>query len=390
MNEPNLTPKQKEILKSFRSSVADILNPEHDDFFLLRWLRARNFNEDKAQTMLRKHMKWRQDMKVDTLFDWYQVPEVFAKYHPGAFIGHDKEGCPVWLINSGSLDVKGFTNSSRAIDFIRYQIWRFETLMQDMKEQSKKLNKRIEKKVYIMDEENLVTSHLLNKPVLETLLNALSVFEANYPETLKRCYVINVPKPFFVLYSIIKPLLSAETESKVKIFGHDGWKEALLEDIDASVLPVHWGGTRVDPINGSPYCESVVNPGGTIPESYYLSNKKHLSEAEDTRALHIPKRTFVDVKVEVSERDSTLHWDIQTEENDLAMGIFYKDSADGNELEVISECKKIECDRGPESGFHVCSKAGTYVVRLDNSYSWFTSKKVHYRLTVKPPIENMS
>lgn len=388
MNESNLTPKQKEILKSFRCSVSDILKPEHDDFFLLRWLRARDFNEEKAQTMLRKHLKWRKDMNVDNLFDWYQVPEVFSKYHPGGFIGHDKEGCPVWLINSGNLDVKGFIYSSRAIDFLRYQIWRFETLMKDMREQSKKLNKRIEKKVYIMDEENLVTGHVLNKPVLETLLNVFSVFEANYPETLKRCYVINVPKPFYYLYSFIKPLLSAETASKVRIFGHVGWKEALLEDIDPSVLPVHWGGTRVDPISGSPHCESLVNTGGTIPECHYLSNKKRLSEEVDSIAVHIAKRTFFEVKVQVSEVNSVLKWDIQTEENDLAMGLFYENSA--GDSEVISECKKIECDRAPESGTYICPKLGTYTVRLDNSYSWFTSKKVHYRITVNPPQSNVS
>ena len=38
----------------FRRSVGDILKPEHDDHFLLRWLRARNWNPDNAEKMLRE------------------------------------------------------------------------------------------------------------------------------------------------------------------------------------------------------------------------------------------------------------------------------------------------------------------------------------------------
>ena len=35
------------------------------------------------------------------------------------------------------------------------------------------------------------------------------------------------------------------------------WKEKLLEDIDPSELPQHWGGTATDP-DGDPHCRSKV------------------------------------------------------------------------------------------------------------------------------------
>ena len=41
-------------LRQFRRSVSDILKPEHDDHFLLRWLRARQWNPDNAEKMLRE------------------------------------------------------------------------------------------------------------------------------------------------------------------------------------------------------------------------------------------------------------------------------------------------------------------------------------------------
>ena len=37
-----------------RAAVADLPKPEDDDYFYLRWLRARKFNVKKSEEMLRK------------------------------------------------------------------------------------------------------------------------------------------------------------------------------------------------------------------------------------------------------------------------------------------------------------------------------------------------
>ncbi|KFM79826.1 SEC14-like protein 2, partial [Stegodyphus mimosarum] len=49
----DLSEEQLNALDSFRSSMEDILRPEHDDYFCLRWLRARKFNSTDAVQMLR-------------------------------------------------------------------------------------------------------------------------------------------------------------------------------------------------------------------------------------------------------------------------------------------------------------------------------------------------
>lgn len=66
----------------FRRSVSDLLlRPEHDDFFLLRWLRARQWNSENAEKMLRDHFIWRSKWDVDQIDSW-DAPEVFAKTFP--------------------------------------------------------------------------------------------------------------------------------------------------------------------------------------------------------------------------------------------------------------------------------------------------------------------
>ena len=51
----DLSRTQEEALRQFREAVAEIPNkPEEDDYYYLRWLRARKFNVKKAEEMFRK------------------------------------------------------------------------------------------------------------------------------------------------------------------------------------------------------------------------------------------------------------------------------------------------------------------------------------------------
>ena len=51
----DLSPSQEAALRQFRESVAEIANkPEEDDYYYLRWLRARKFNVRKAEDLFRK------------------------------------------------------------------------------------------------------------------------------------------------------------------------------------------------------------------------------------------------------------------------------------------------------------------------------------------------
>ena len=40
-------------LLQFKDRIDDIVKPNHDDYYLRKWLKARNFDVDKAETMYR-------------------------------------------------------------------------------------------------------------------------------------------------------------------------------------------------------------------------------------------------------------------------------------------------------------------------------------------------
>ena len=58
---------------------------------------------------------------------------------------------------------------------------------------------------------------------------------------------------------MVKPFLHQVTLDKINVFGFDKneWSAALLKDIDADQLPMHYGGTITDP-DGNPKCPSKV------------------------------------------------------------------------------------------------------------------------------------
>ena len=98
-------------------------------------------------------------------------------------------------------------------------------------------------------------------PALDTAIQLVQLYEGNYPELLRRVYVINAPKIFSVLYSMLKPFMHEKTKNKIQIFGHDSkqWRTAIQEDFDPEELPACYGGTKTDP-DGNPNCITLASP----------------------------------------------------------------------------------------------------------------------------------
>ena len=64
----------------------------------------------------------------------------------------------------------------------------------------------------------------------------------------------------------MKPFMHKGTVDKIRIFdcNKDEWSRALLEEIDADQLPVHYGGALTHS-NGDPKCPNLV---GHLPRLF--------------------------------------------------------------------------------------------------------------------------
>lgn len=58
-------------------------------------------------------------------------------------------------------------------------------------------------------------------------MQALAMFEANYPERSKRIIVVKAPKVFPVAFNLIKPFLNSDTRDKIAVLGSKSFLVSL-------------------------------------------------------------------------------------------------------------------------------------------------------------------
>ncbi|XP_074643835.1 SEC14-like protein 2 [Tubulanus polymorphus] len=382
----NLNQKQEQILEKFREDVKDILREDQirDDHFLLKWLRARDFDLKKSEKMIRHSMEWRRQIGADTILDDYQIPEVIQKYYTGGMCGFDNEGCPVWIDPFGHIDLKGLCYSARKIDIIKSKVHVIETLLVVMNEQTEKLGKKIDQIVLIFDIDQFGMKHLW-KPGVDVFNELITMFEDHYPETLKVSYCINSPSIFPVAYKLVRPFLSDNTAKKIRVYGRKGWKECLLNEIDAEELPVFWGGTQVDE-DGNPKCTNKICFGGEVPKSYYLHDRLQVNDGLTT--VTVNRNATLQIECNVIEPNSAIRWHFFTDENDIRYGLILLSRTDKEDIKGIRPLipfQRVNSHLVPEDGMVYCKIPGIYGFCFDNSYSWLRNKKLHYSIEVLLP-----
>ncbi|XP_075220520.1 SEC14-like protein 2 isoform X3 [Lycorma delicatula] len=375
-------------LMKLKRNVADICTlPYHNDQFLLRWLRARNFDPAAAEKMLRESMKWRQEWDSDCL-ESYEPPEVFSKYFPSGICGYDKEGAPVIVLPFAGLDMWGFMHSVSKSDFMKVTIRKLEEYLSIARRQAELHGPQAAQLVAVIDMTDFNLRQYAWRPAGEVVLSLVQMYEANYPEILKNCYIINAPKVFALAFSVVKTFLNEYTISKIQIFKADPskWQPVLLNQIPADQLPAHFGGTMVDP-DGDPRCPSKIPQGGKIPKTFYMKKRMEklaLDTKESYTATTVKKGDKLCIDYLAAEEGSFLKWGFYSDGHDIKFGVVSKDE-NGKET-VIIPIHRVPSHQAEEVGVITCPQPATYTIIFDNSYSYLRSKKLHYSITLSPPL----
>ncbi|XP_049644859.1 SEC14-like protein 4 [Suncus etruscus] len=380
----DLSPQQEEALARFRENLQDVLPklPNTDDYFLLRWLRARRFDLQKSEEMIRKYMEFRKQQDLDNIFSW-QPPEVIQRYDTGGLSGYDFEGCPVWFDIIGTMDPRGLLQSAPKQELIRKRIKVLEMLLHECELQSQKLGKKIETIIMVFDMEGLSLRHLW-KPAVEVYQQFFAILEANYPETVKNLIVIRAPTLFPVAFNLVKSFMSEDTRKKILILGGN-WKQDLTKIISPDQLPMEFGGTMTDP-DGNPKCVNKINYGGFVPKSYYQQNQVKV-QYEHTAT--VGRGSTLQVENEILFPGCVLRWQFASEGADIGFGIFLKtrlrERQRAGEMTEVLPNQRYNAHLVPEDGSLTCTEPGVYVLRFDNTYSLMFAKKISYTVEVLLP-----
>eukprot|EP00949_MAST-11_sp_MAST-11-sp1_P004407 g4407.t1 len=207
-----------------------------------RYLIAEGGDEDAARRRWAETLTWRKENGVDSILS--QAQPYFSTIkgmYPHYFHKKDKTGrfytyysCPAKL-NIAELEDKGITMDDlvRHIVFTMEYIWTIAEPSPDGK------------LLTVLDMTGISLRKVLSRSIKEFLTKTVKLMSTHYPERTFKTFIINVPRWFYLVWSLIQPFLTERQRNKITIRSDDG-REDLLELIDEDSLPTAYGGNCND------------------------------------------------------------------------------------------------------------------------------------------------
>ncbi|OCT64502.1 SEC14-like protein 5 isoform X2 [Xenopus laevis] len=321
-----LTPMQESALIHLRQWLQEthkgkIPKDEH----ILRFLRARDFNMEKAREMLCQSLSWRKQHQVDYILQNWRPPRVLEEYYAGGWHYHDKDGRPLYILRLGQVDTKGLVKALGEEAILRHVLSINEEGQKRCEESTHLFGRPIWSWTCLVDLEGLNMRHLW-RPGVKALLRIIEVVEANYPETLGRLLIVRAPRVFPVLWTLVSPFINENSRQKFLIYSGNNYQGpgGIADYLDKEIIPDFLGGE----------CMCNIPEGGLVSKSLYQSEEDaemsdHIRLWTETiyQSTCVWKGAPHEIIVEILEEESVITWDFDILRGDVVFSLFHSKRA---------------------------------------------------------------
>jgi hypothetical protein len=254
------SPEQEKCLAEIRDYVESTYSHFKfftiDDWFLLRFCRARDFKPKKIKLMLDGYFEFHQTHDVgNNLQATNKIPEytkILSDNIHKSWFGFCKDGTPFEVESRNCWDDKNIVNGIPVEPYKQIFIKSNEDAQRVVLPIASKLaGRRIDKYSVIFDLKDASIKQFFQTKIRDYLKIETLICEQYYPESLGKIWVLNCPWYINAVYALIKPMLAKETKKKINILGSD-YAEELAKDIDLDQLPQFIGGAKVDEYPNTP------------------------------------------------------------------------------------------------------------------------------------------
>jgi hypothetical protein len=370
---------------------------------LLKFLRARDLNEEKAFEMIRNSIDWfgnkfatGRRMKGDfwdimrqaEVEDSREDKEHFATRPYGPF-GFDKRGAPVLYIRYGYLDDVGVSNKMKGLESDVQTLgelvdsgkgwprgpgvnaWVRQFFLKAIRNglHAAKLAQQAGVThmgvIQVWDlKDSGLTRARANWPFMQYILAGFQALD-NFPEATKTIYFVNAPWWMSAGITIISNFLPPRTRGKLKAFSNrESWLEAMGKEIDLGQIPDFIGGSST-----AKWEHGIGTMGEVLGED--------LLGKEGVMQFHVSTAETVSKTIKKGE---TCIFEFKMMENSDC--IDYSVSANG--AEIVPKTR-LTAEDGWSVPFQFTATENDeteIAVNFDNSFAWVYSKDVLYRFMV--------
>ena len=301
----DLSEDQEQVLVEFKKTIEEeklTTDPRYDDYYLLRFCRARQFKLEKVVEMFKNFLEWRIEHRADAAMVIYKCPNVekAKSIWKHGYHGTDIDGCPFYIDAPCQFHIDELLSIVDKSELYSYYVREYEKLLHiRFPACSAAKGEKIQRSFSLLNVDGFTMGKLKEKS-REFVKIAISIGQDNYPEIMKGTYIINAPFVFKAAWTVIKPFIDEKTRKKITILGTGFYKD-LSQHVDPANIPSDIGGECTCSESEGGCYFSDKGPWNEHPGDEFGEAAKQKIAEEQKKEAEVPDQPPAEVQAKVEE-----------------------------------------------------------------------------------------